>query len=148
MGLNEFGDNVHLEAFLMKCAQMNGVYTMGLFDCCRRNRGRSSVAKVGGINMISIYREDIQEFTPRSCPCQQPSVNMAEEFFQHLKELREEREDGGTEIPDDINSFRKDTGGAIPYVRGWFNLEASHMNITRDNLPSFFPDSTVNQSRN
>ena len=69
---------------------------------------------------------------------------MAEEFFQHLKELREEREDGGTEIPDDINSFRKDTGGAIPYVRGWFNLEASHMNITRDNLPSFFPDSTVN----
>lgn len=42
--INEVGDNINLEGFLAKIAQTNNVYTVGLFDCCRRLKGRSSLA--------------------------------------------------------------------------------------------------------
>ena len=32
-------DNYNLEGFVLTCAQMPNIYTICIFDCCRRNRG-------------------------------------------------------------------------------------------------------------
>ena len=61
---------------------MSGVYTMGLYDCSRRNRGADGIANLANSDMISIYRKDSEDEN------MEPTGNMAAEFFEHLKAQR------------------------------------------------------------
>ena len=77
-----------LENFLLNCSSLPGVHTIGLFDCCRRNKnklGNKLVIPGGGYtSIISIYREAHSEFQNRECPCPADSPSMIEEFFNHV----------------------------------------------------------------
>ena len=85
----EMGEDRCFEGFLRDCATQKNIYTIGIFDSCRRKIGR------GGLythleecyNVYCLYREEDHDFT-RECPCEPWSLpNMAELFFDHLKAL-------------------------------------------------------------
>ena len=86
--VGEMDEAQDLEGFLRDIAINKNVHVIGLFDCCRREKGK------GGMytqleethNLVCIYREECHEFTYRTCPCEPWALpNMAEEFFDHLK---------------------------------------------------------------
>ena len=89
---------------------MSGVYTIGLYDCSRRNRGADGIANLANSDMISIYRKYSEDVNSEL------SGNMAADFFQHLKVQRQSRGDDTTDIPEDINSF---SGDVKTQVHGW-----------------------------
>ena len=78
------------EGFLRDCARQSNIYCIGMFDCCRSDRGR------GGIftnlddchNIVSIYREPITEYKSGYCRCEpwREDNFMAKRFFSHLQE--------------------------------------------------------------
>ena len=91
----EYGESLGLENFARDCATISNVKVIGLYDTCRRDRGQ------GGIytsleetkDIVSIYREPPHSFIKRQCPCEPHALpNMAEDFFNQLKEKVAERE--------------------------------------------------------
>ena len=53
------GEGQSLEGFLRDCAIFENVFVIGLFDCCRRDRGQEGIqtALSETHNLICIYRE-------------------------------------------------------------------------------------------
>ena len=67
--IGQTGDVINIEEFLVECAEKEYVYTIGLFDCCRRNKESSKRVTLGKnmMNVATIYREQVTDFEPRIC---------------------------------------------------------------------------------
>lgn len=82
-----------VETYLRACATFPNVYSVGLWDCCRRVTGR------GGLytplsethNLVCVYREEMTTtpYRQKVCPCDPcEPINLAKDFFKHLKTLK------------------------------------------------------------
>ena len=73
-------------------------------------------------NIVCIYREECHDYSNRQCPCEPWDLpNMAEEFFDHLKEKHASRGDPSRafelNMKDDFITFRNNE---IQHcLRGW-----------------------------
>ena len=53
-------EGIELESFLRDCSSIENIYCIGLFDCCRRERGRGGIYTTIDecYNIACIYREE------------------------------------------------------------------------------------------
>ena len=87
---NNDDDSFDLEKFVQDCSSLPGIYTISLYDCCRRevkNEDHLSVANQKVKNLVTVYREPPSEYLEAGgCTCdplQTPSL--IEAFFDHLE---------------------------------------------------------------
>ena len=84
------GEDIKVEGFLRDCATHENVYAIGIFDCCRRNKGGGRiVTKLSDThNLTCIYREEMTSYEHNQCTTcnSNPEANMASEFFGHLSQ--------------------------------------------------------------
>ena len=90
------------ENFLRDCASQSNTYCIGLFDCCRSDRGR------GGLftdlsethNIASIYRENLSQNKKGTCACEPGNEDcfMINKFFNYLREQQPDAAEGEVEL--------------------------------------------------
>lgn len=90
-------ERMRIESFLRRIAQLSKkVFVIGLFDCCRRDRGSGGMdyPLTDAMNIVCLYREEPLPYESEQCTTCDPSPdsNFAASFFSHLRKQMKKRQ--------------------------------------------------------
>ena len=66
-------ERYNLEGFVQTCARLPNIFAISIYACCRRDRtgigARNSAVQYSTTDMITIYRDEISEYSATQCSC-------------------------------------------------------------------------------